>query len=65
MKLASQVGTCTLIALALGCAACPERQELIDQVGGAPGAQVNDARVRLDKAEQKLEQNAAAAAATE
>lgn len=43
--------------------ACPERKEAIDQVGGAPAAQVDVARERLQRAEQKLEGNAGAAAA--
>ena len=42
-------------------AGCPERKEAIDQVGGAPKAQVDNAKERLGKAEDKLQQNAAAA----
>lgn len=51
------------LALAGILAGCPERKEVIDQVGGAPKAQVDQARERLDKAEAKLQENAAAAAA--
>lgn len=45
--------------------ACPDREQAIDTVGGAPGRQVEDARVRIERAETKLQQNADAAAATE
>ena len=55
-----------LLVTALAAAGCPERKEVIDQVGGAPKAQVDEARRRIDKAEDKLETRAAeAAAATE
>lgn len=55
-------------ALLLACVilvttACPDRKEVIDTVGGAPGRQVEDARVRIDRAEVKMQQNADAAAA--
>lgn len=50
-----------LVVLALG--GCPERKEMSEQVGGAPKAQVDQARARIEKAEKKLEENAAAAAA--
>ncbi len=43
--------------------ACPDREQAVDTVGGAPGRQVEDARVRIDRAETKLQQNSAAAAA--
>lgn len=42
---------------------CPDRKEAIEQVGGAPKAAVDEARVRIDKAEAKLQGNADAAAA--
>jgi hypothetical protein len=53
--------TCTLLVAT----ACPDRERAIDTVGGAPGRQVEDARVRIDRAEGKLKENAAAAAAAE
>lgn len=42
---------------------CPDREEAIDAVGGAPGRQVEDARVRINAAEQKMLDNAEKAAA--
>jgi len=53
--------TCVIIAAT----ACPDREQAVDTVGGAPGRQVDDARIRIDRAENKLKQNAAAAAAAE
>jgi hypothetical protein len=53
------LGTCVILVAT----ACPDRQEAIDTVGGAPGRQVEEARVRIDRAEVKLQQNADAAAA--
>jgi hypothetical protein len=44
-------------------AGCPDRAAVVDQVGGAPGRQVQDARVRANRAEDKIKDNAAAASA--
>ena len=53
--------TCVILATA----ACPDREQAVDTVGGAPGRQVDDARIRIDRAENKLKQNADAAAGAE
>lgn len=42
---------------------CPDRAEVIDTVGGAPGRQVEQARERANAAEAKLKKNTDAAAA--
>jgi hypothetical protein len=44
---------------------CPDREETINKVGGAPKEQTDIARERLDKAETKLQDNANAAAAAQ
>jgi hypothetical protein len=54
-----------IIALSATLMACPERKEAIDTVGGAPKAQVDNAKERLDNAEAKMQQGAAAAAAAQ
>jgi hypothetical protein len=54
---------CGLTCVILATAGCPDRTEVIDTVGGAPGRQVEQARVRIDRAEAKLQENAEAAAA--
>lgn len=53
------------LALTAALTACPDdkRADAIDAVGGAPGNQADMARQRLGKAEDKLQGNAAAAAA--
>ena len=54
-----------LVVVALAATACPDRKETIDTVGGAPKAQVDIAKERLEKAEDKLGARAAEAAVTE
>lgn len=53
------------LALVSALAACPDdqRKDAINAVGGAPRDQVDVAKERLGKAEDKLQSNAAAAAA--
>ena len=47
-------------------AACPEeRKQVTEEVGGKPKEQVDVAKERLNRAENKMQENAAAAAATE
>jgi hypothetical protein len=54
----------SLTSLTVALSGCPEeRKEVTDKVGGAPKEQVDVARERLNKAEDKMQQNAAAAAA--
>jgi hypothetical protein len=50
------------LAAVLFIAACPERKEAIDKVGGAPKEMVDTAKERIGKAEDKLQGNAEAAA---
>jgi hypothetical protein len=58
-----------VVALAAACffgallCACPGRKELVEEIGGAPAAQVEQARSSLHQSEQRLEEKAAAAAA--
>ena len=55
-----------VVALLVVGVACPEeRKAAVEQVGGAPKDQVDVAKERLERAEGKLQENAAAAAATE
>lgn len=56
-----------IVAVAAISAACPDdkRADAVNAVGGAPKNQADIARERLGKAEDKLQGNAAAAAATE
>lgn len=70
--LSSQLVRRFTLVLAVACvaavsAACPDdkRKDVVDAVGGAPKNQADVARERLGKAEDKLQGNAAAAAATE
>jgi hypothetical protein len=68
MKLTrSPVVVLAVLAFAAVLPACPDdkRADAIDSIGGAPGNQADMARQRLNKAEDKLQGNAAAAAATE
>ena len=53
------------LALVAALAACPDdqRKDVINAVGGAPRDQVDVAKERLGKAEDKLQDRAAAAAA--
>ena len=44
---------------------CPERTELIEHAGGAPGRQVDEARLRVKAAEDKIQAKTDAAAAIE
>ena len=47
------------VALTVGLGAlcaCPERAEIIDQVGGSPARQIEDVHVRLDKAATKVQE---------
>jgi hypothetical protein len=57
------LATAALALATLPLAGCPEREEAINKVGGAPKEQVDIARERLNRAENKLQDNAAAAAA--
>jgi hypothetical protein len=50
-----------MILVALG--GCPDRDDAIDTVGGAPHRTVEDARVKADAAEVKLQKAADRAAA--
>jgi len=58
MKRTVSVLVCLLLP---GLAGCPDRKEVIDQVGGAPAQQVDIARQRIDKAEANLQKQGAAA----
>lgn len=49
------------VAFTLAAAGCPDRKDAIEQAGGAAGRQVDDARVRIDRAEDKILKQAAAA----
>lgn len=42
------------VVSAFGATACPDREEAIDAVGGAPGRQVDIARERAKAAEEKI-----------
>ncbi len=57
----------TVFGFAAVLPACPDdaRKDAVNAVGGAPKDQVDVAKERLGKAEDKLQRNAAAAAATE
>jgi len=52
-----------VVVIVAGVAGCPERDAVVDAVGGAPGRQVEDARVRAKAAEDKIKKNADSAAA--
>lgn len=56
-----------IVSVAVLSAACPDdkRADAVNAIGGAPKNQADMARERLGKAEDKLQGNAAAAAATE
>jgi hypothetical protein len=60
LRIASVVLAGVVVVVA---AACPAVKEKATEVGGAPHAQVDLAKERVDRAEKKLEENAAAAAA--
>lgn len=57
------VVTLSLFSVVTTAAGCPDRDEVVEQVGGAPGRQVNDARVRAKAAEDKINAQASEAAA--
>jgi hypothetical protein len=68
MKLSKAVITCVALAsISTLLPACPDdkRADAVDAVGGAAKDQADVAKERLGKAEDKLQGNAAAAAATE
>jgi len=52
------------IVLVAALAGCPDREELVDQVGGAPGRQMQDVRTKVKAAEQKEAARATAATTT-
>lgn len=52
-----------VIVIIAGVAGCPERDAVVDAVGGAPGRQVEDARMRAKAAEDKIKKNTDSAAA--
>ena len=61
--LRTAVVTLSLLSVLATAAGCPDRDEVVEQVGGAPGRQVNDARVRAKAAEEKIKAQASDAAA--
>ena len=44
-----------ILAAAFVMSGCPDRKELIEEVGGAPKRQIDDAQDRVDAASQKIE----------
>ena len=61
--LRTAVAALSLLSVVATVAGCPDRDEVVEQVGGAPGRQVNDARVRATAAEEKIKAQASEAAA--
>ena len=59
---ASAVGAVALVVV-VALAGCPARKEVIETVGGAPRAQVDEAHDRVHKAEAKIQQQTDEAAA--
>jgi hypothetical protein len=62
MKRAVVIVSLALLAASLG--GCPERKDMINEVGGAPASEVDNARQRLDAANAKMQGNLDRAAAS-
>lgn len=49
---------CALAVVVVAVAACPDRKEAIDKVGGAPKNEIDQAQARLHADEQKFQKQA-------